>query len=305
MTESAESQREELENLRCIYDDIWTVEEDSVLVLYAPVPYTDGAATFICKLPSNYPAEPLRSDSIGIEGVQRDQEATFIAMLQLQGFIQCENATYDRSGDSILFDVISAVREALAWRITDEQMEELIAEADAEPEAEADDTISDCSDRVSESGDWQTFESNKRDANEARRRAKQQAAKEAGEPDVEPKPTSKQTLTGNNAWKARLQDGETVSFRGGGNSLAPLIKSGECCTYAPVFKHEDVKERDVVFCQIKGRFWGHMVKKKTLESRGRDGQPDVYNFTISNIHGHENGDCKVEKIYGRVIAVSK
>jgi len=87
--------------------------------------------------------------------------------------------------------------------------------------------------------------------------------------------------------------------------LAPLIKSGECCTYAPVFKHEDVKERDVVFCQVKGRFWGHMVKKKTLTQRGRDGEPDVYSFTISNIHGHENGDCKLENIYGRVVAVSK
>ena len=48
-----------------------------------------------------------------------------------------------------------------------------------------------------------------------------------------------------------------------------------------------------------------MVKNKTLVHRGRDGEPDVYNFTISNIHGHENGDTTLDKIYGRVIAVSK
>ena len=70
-------------------------------------------------------------------------------------------------------------------------------------------------------------------------------------------------------------------------------------------RHEDVKVRDVVFCQVKGRFWGHMVKRKTLVQRGRDGDPDVFSYTIANIHGHENGDCKLEHIYGRVIAVSK
>ena len=47
------------------------------------------------------------------------------------------------------------------------------------------------------------------------------------------------------------------------------------------------------------------MKKKTLVSRGRDGEPDVYSYTIANIHGHENGDTKLENIYGRVIAVSK
>merc|ERR1719476_692276 len=108
--------------------------------------------------------------------------------------------------------------------------------------------------------DWQKYESEKKLAAEARRLAKRQGA---DEPEAAPRQAAP-TLTGNAAWKARLQAGETVSFRGGGNSLAPLIKSGECCTYAPVFKHEDAKARDIVFCQIKGRFWGHMVKKKTL-----------------------------------------
>ena len=34
-------------------------------------------------------------------------------------------------------------------------------------------------------------------------------------------PRTGHKLTGNGAWKARLQAGETVEFRGGGNSLAP------------------------------------------------------------------------------------
>jgi len=104
------------------------------------------------------------------------------------------------------------------------------------------------------------------------------------------------TLTGNAAWKARLQAGETVEFRGGGNSLHPRIKSGECCKYEPVFKHDDIKVKDIVFCQIKGRFWGHMVKKKTFV-----GGRDEYEYTISNIHGWENGTCALEHIYGKVV----
>jgi len=298
--EQTQLQQEELENLRCIYEDVWTIEEGENLVLYAPVTCTDGAATFICKLPTDYPAVPVRQEGIQIEGVSHELEATLIDMLELQGLLGCEHTTYDRSGDPILFDLISAIREALAWRVTDEMMEELVAEAELKEEVQDDDS---CSDTVGDPADWQTYELEKKAAATAKRRAMQQAA-EPVDTSEESRP-AKPTLTGNAAWKARLQAGETVSFRGGGNSLAPLIKSGECCTYSPVFKHEDVKVRDVVFCQVKGRFWNHMVKKKTLNHKGRDGEPDVYNYTISNIHGHENGDTTLEKIYGKVISVSK
>ena len=103
-------------------------------------------------------------------------------------------------------------------------------------------------------------------------------------------------LTGNAAWKARLQAGETVQFRGGGNSLAPRIRSGECCKYSPVLKHEDIKVKDIVFCQINGRYWGHMVKKKTFV-----GGDDMYEYTISNIRGFEHGTCKLDHNYGKNI----
>ena len=103
--------------------------------------------------------------------------------------------------------------------------------------------------------------------------------------------------TANGAWEARLRKGETVEFRGGGDSLHPRIKSGECCRYAPVCKDEDIKEGDIVFCQIKQRYWGHMVKKKTFV-----GGDHTYEYTISNIHGWENGTCFLDHIYGKVVA---
>ena len=104
------------------------------------------------------------------------------------------------------------------------------------------------------------------------------------------------TMTGNAAWKARLQAGETVAFRGGGNSLSPKIRSGECCLYEPVFSHEQIKVRDIVFCQIKGRYWGHMVKKKIFV-----GGDHTYEYTISNLRGWENGTCHLDHIYGKVV----
>ena len=103
-------------------------------------------------------------------------------------------------------------------------------------------------------------------------------------------------LTGHAAYKRRLQNGEIVQFRGGGNSLAPRIRSGECCKYAPVKTHEDIKQKDIVFCTIKGRYWTHLVKKKTFV-----GGKDEFLYTISNIKGFENGTIPLGNIYGKCI----
>lgn len=190
------------------------MEEGLNLVLYAPVPYADGAATFICKLPTDYPVEPVRADGIEIEGIQPELESTLLAILQLQGLVYCESVEYHRSGDPILFDLISAIREALAWQLTEEMMEELVAEAEATPEEDIDDHGSDGSDTMVDSVDWQKYELKKKAAADARRRATQQVTGLVDEPEV-PGKLAKPTLTGNAAWKARLQAGETVSFRGG------------------------------------------------------------------------------------------
>jgi hypothetical protein len=55
-----------------------------------------------------------------------------------------------------------------------------------------------------------------------------------------------------------------VQFRGGGNGLAPRVRSGECCTYTPVKTHEDTKQKGIVFCTIKARYSSHLVKKTTF-----------------------------------------
>lgn len=99
-------------------------------------------------------------------------------------------------------------------------------------------------------------------------------------------------LTGRDAWIARLRAGETVSFREGGNSMAPRIKSREKCTYSPVSSLDDIAVGDAVFCRVGSNFFTHLV----TAIRGEQVQ-------ISNNHGHINGWTNIGHIYGKVIKI--
>ena len=80
-------------------------------------------------------------------------------------------------------------------------------------------------------------------------------------------------LQGRDAHIARLKNGETVSFREGGNSMTPRIKSREKRTYAPVTSMEDVKIGDAVFCKVGGHFFTHLIcamRDETASHPARD-----------------------------------
>jgi len=53
-----------------------------------------------------------------------------------------------------------------------------------------------------------------------------------------------------------------------------------------------IKQKGFVFCTIKGRYWSHLVKKKTFV-----GGADEFLYTISNIKGFENGTIPLGNIY--------
>ena len=91
----------------------------------------------------------------------------------------------------------------------------------------------------------------------------------------EPKFLKEPVLMGREAWIARLRAGETVSFREGGNSMTPRIKSRQKCTYAPVRLLDDIEVGDAVFCRVGSSFFTHLV----TAIRGDQVQ-------ISNNHGH-------------------
>ena len=76
---------------------------------------------------------------------------------------------------------------------------------------------------------------------------------------------------------AALLEGKTVSFRPHGNSMTPIIESGQLCTVEPV-KPDDVVKGDVLLCKVNGRQFLHLVTAV-------QGQ----RIQISNNHGHVNG----------------
>lgn len=59
----------------------------------------------------------------------------------------------------------------------------------------------------------------------------------------------------------RLQNGESFVTSEKGNSMVPLIKSGQDHRLEPS-RWEDCNEGDMVYCKVKGRFYTHLVKAK-------------------------------------------
>lgn len=88
----------------------------------------------------------------------------------------------------------------------------------------------------------------------------------------------------------KLQNGETFVTSEKGNSMIPLIKSGQKHKLAPI-KWEDCNEKDIVYCKVKGNFYTHLVKAKSNDK----------GLLIGNNKGGINGWTR--QVYGRVIEI--
>ena len=88
----------------------------------------------------------------------------------------------------------------------------------------------------------------------------------------------------------RLQNGETFITSEKGNSMIPLIKSGQDHKLAPT-RWENCEKGNIVYCRVKGNLYTHLVKGKN-EDKG---------LLIGNNHGHINGWTK--QVYGLVIEI--
>jgi len=95
----------------------------------------------------------------------------------------------------------------------------------------------------------------------------------------------------------KLQSGFPVAFKSSGDSLWPLIHSGDICEYEPVFKASEVEVGDIVFCQVRPtwRYFAHTIKRKTY-----DDEKEAWYFTVGNQSGWENGWCWMDTIYGKL-----
>ncbi len=88
----------------------------------------------------------------------------------------------------------------------------------------------------------------------------------------------------------RLQKGETFTTKEHGNSMVPLIYSGQEHKLAPATL-EEIQVGDIVYCKVKGNFLTHLVKAKD----------DQKGAQIGNNRGGINGWSK--QIFGKVVEI--
>jgi len=88
--------------------------------------------------------------------------------------------------------------------------------------------------------------------------------------------------------EVRLKDGETVTYREHGNSMAPKLLDGVQVTLAPCMA-ESVRVGDIVFAKVRGRYFLHYVTAKA-----KDGS-----VQIGNARGHVNGWTR--SVFGVVV----
>ena len=62
----------------------------------------------------------------------------------------------------------------------------------------------------------------------------------------------------------RLLAGETIVSREPGNSMVPIIGHRQPVRIAPA-TWETVAKGDIVFCKVRGRYYTHLVKAKSLK----------------------------------------
>lgn len=90
----------------------------------------------------------------------------------------------------------------------------------------------------------------------------------------------------------KLQQGETIDrHKEKGNSMLPLIKSGQPVKIEPV-AYGQPTVGDIVFCKVKGKYYLHKISK----TKGNQ-------YQISNNKGHINGWISINGIYGIVTKI--
>lgn len=89
-----------------------------------------------------------------------------------------------------------------------------------------------------------------------------------------------------------LRENKPVQFRPRGNSMFPKIESGQLVHVQP-FDHNTLKEGDIVFCKVKGKYYVHLVSAIQGDR-----------IQISNNKGHINGWIGHNGIFGKVMKIS-
>lgn len=90
-----------------------------------------------------------------------------------------------------------------------------------------------------------------------------------------------------------LKAGEECIIVGFGQSMTPILKSGQPVRVIPITNDIILKKNDIVFCKVSGHFYLHKI------SAIRNGK----SYQISNNHGRVNGWISKNQIYGKVVEI--
>lgn len=88
-----------------------------------------------------------------------------------------------------------------------------------------------------------------------------------------------------------LKNGNTIARFEYGDSMSPILSSGEYCVVEPIRNIEDVKQGDAVLCNVNGYLMTHMVIM--VSTSAADDEPY---FLIGDTHMNIYGWTK--EIYG-------
>ena len=91
---------------------------------------------------------------------------------------------------------------------------------------------------------------------------------------------------------ARLQAGETISFRPHGFSMVGKVESGQLVTVIPVTDHATLAVDDIVLCKIGGIEYLHLIKAIQGDR-----------IQIGNNRGRVNGWTDAALVFGKCIRV--
>ena len=92
-----------------------------------------------------------------------------------------------------------------------------------------------------------------------------------------------------------LLNGETCKLTGFGQSMVPLIKSGQSVIVVPIKEGTILEKGDIVFCKVGGHFYLHKIS--AIKNKN--------SYQISNNHGHINGTISKKNIFGKVVEILK
>jgi len=91
----------------------------------------------------------------------------------------------------------------------------------------------------------------------------------------------------------KLKEGETCVIQGFGQSMTPILKSGQPVVAEQVKEDTPLNKGDIVMCKVNGHFYLH----KILAVKNNK------TYQIGNNHGRVNGWVSRNSIYGKVTEI--